>query len=117
MTSNDDYVLQLLLEQNLVTQDQVDTAAVSLRQEGETTVDVLLHMGVISEEDKLTLIDSHSAWSTSASTGDLDASIATASRGMARKYGVAPLTERRHPDAGDQRPDELRRDRQPGLPA
>jgi hypothetical protein len=56
VTSNDDYVLQLLQENGLVTQKQVDAAAVSLRQEGETTVDVLLNMGLITEAVTLNLI-------------------------------------------------------------
>ena len=93
MTSNDDYVLQLLLEQNLGTQDQGDTAAGSLRQEGETTVEVLLHMGVISEEDTLTLIASQFGMEyVRLDPATLDASIRDSlSAEMARKYGVAPL--------------------------
>lgn len=93
MTSNDDYVLQLLLEQNLVTQEQVDNAAVSLRQEGESTVDVLLSMGIISEEDTLALIASQFGMEyVRLDPATLDQGIReSVSAEMARKYGVTPL--------------------------
>jgi len=93
VTSNDDYVLQLLLEQNLVTQDQVDNAAISLRQEGETTVDVLLNMGTISEEDTLALIASQFGMEyVRLDAESIDSSIRDVMQAdMARKYGVAPL--------------------------
>jgi type IV pilus assembly protein PilB len=93
VTSNDDYVLQLLQEKGLVTQKQVDAAAVSLRQEGETTVDVLLNMGLITEAVTLNLI----AAQFGMELVHLDpATLNVTIRDImpietARKYGVVPL--------------------------
>jgi type IV pilus assembly protein PilB len=56
VTSNDDYVLQVLQEQGLVTPELIDQAAMSLKEEGETVVDQLVKTGVISEEDLLHLL-------------------------------------------------------------
>ena len=42
MTSNDDYVLQLLQEQGYVSSEQIDTVLGSIKQEGETTLDILI---------------------------------------------------------------------------
>ena len=53
MTSNDEYVLQMLQERGLVTPEQVDAAAMSLKEEGESAVDVLVKSGVISEVEVL----------------------------------------------------------------
>lgn len=93
MTSNDDYVLQLLQEQRVVTPEQVDTAAVSLRQEGETTVDVLLHMGIITEADTLTRIATLFGMEVvHLVPAELDVTIRDSFPAeTARKYGVLPL--------------------------
>ncbi|MGI6496165.1 MAG: GspE/PulE family protein [Kiritimatiellia bacterium] len=53
MTSNDDYVLQMLQERGLVTAEQADAAVISLKQEGETAVDVLVKSGVVDENEIL----------------------------------------------------------------
>jgi len=93
VTSNDDYVLQLLQEQRVVTPEQVDTAAVSLRQEGETTVDVLLHMGIITEADTLTRIATLFGMEVvHLVPAELDVTIRDSFPAeTARKYGVLPL--------------------------
>lgn len=56
MTSNDDYVLEILQEQGRVTQDQIDQAARSLVQEGETVVDVLVQSQVVSADEILEMV-------------------------------------------------------------
>ncbi len=53
MTSNDEYVLQLLTERGFLTQEQVDDAASSMRAENETTLDALLSSGVVNEDEVL----------------------------------------------------------------
>ena len=53
MTSNDEYVIQLLTERGYLTQDQVDAAAQSMKAENETTLDVLLAGGTIGEDEVL----------------------------------------------------------------
>ena len=42
MTSNDEYVVQLLLERGFLTEEQVEAAAKSMKAENETTLDVLV---------------------------------------------------------------------------
>ena len=53
MTSNDEYVLQLLREGGYVTAEQLDVASQAMREENETTLDVLVASGAISEDDVL----------------------------------------------------------------
>ena len=55
MTSNDDYVLQNLLENQMVDQETVDQAATQI-QGDETVVDVLLRNGTLKEDDVLALL-------------------------------------------------------------
>ena len=57
MTSNDDYVLQNLLENQMVDQETVDAASKQI-QGDETVVDVLIRTGVLKEDDILALLAS-----------------------------------------------------------
>ena len=50
MTSNDDYVLQLLQEQGMVTAEQADKAMESLGTGGGSVLDALIRDGVVTEE-------------------------------------------------------------------
>ena len=92
MTSNDEYVLQLMLEQGMVTNDQIDGVIMSL-EGGETIVDHLVRIGHVSEEDILHLI----AAQFGMEVVNIDASVldrqlaAIMSAEDARKYGVVPL--------------------------
>jgi len=93
MTSNDEYVLQVLVEHRLVTQAQIDKAAMSLRQENETTVDVLVSMQVITEDQVLGLLARQFGMEyvhLEASAVDERAADAM-DRATARKYKVVPL--------------------------
>ena len=56
MTSNDEYVLTLLQEQGFLTAEQVAAAANSMREGSETTLDVLVSSGTISQDDVLGII-------------------------------------------------------------
>ena len=56
MTSNDEYVLTLLQEQGFLTAEQVAAAANSMREGSETTLDVLVSSGAISQDDVLGII-------------------------------------------------------------
>ena len=53
MTSNDEYVLQLLSEKGYVTAEQLDVASKTMREGNETTLDVLVASGALSEDDVL----------------------------------------------------------------
>ena len=95
MTLNDDYVLQILQEHGLVQPEQVDKAAMSVKQEGETVVDVLVHMKAVSEEDVLSLV----AAQFGMELVHIDpAGIAPEMKDVldaekARKYGAVPLAK------------------------
>ena len=53
MTSNDEYVVQLLLERGFLTEEQIEAAAKSMKAENETTLDVLVSGGTIGEDEVL----------------------------------------------------------------
>jgi type IV pilus assembly protein PilB len=53
LTSNDEYVLEVLVENGLVMQDQVDQARESALERGGSGVDILMEDGVLSEDDIL----------------------------------------------------------------
>jgi type IV pilus assembly protein PilB len=93
MTSNDDYVLQLLVEQGIVTQKEIDTVSGSIRQEGETILDVLVQSGTVSEDDVLGLIATQFGMEyVHVNTDALDpAIIDVIPKETARKYGVVPV--------------------------
>jgi general secretion pathway protein E/type IV pilus assembly protein PilB len=95
VTLNDDYVLQILQEHGLVQPEQVDKAAMSVKQEGETVVDVLVNMKAVKEEDVLSLV----AAQFGMELVHIDpAGIAAEMREVldadkARKYGAVPLAK------------------------
>ena len=53
MTSNDGYVVQLLLERGYLSPEQIDNAESSMKAENETTLDVLVAGGAVSEDEVL----------------------------------------------------------------
>ena len=53
MTSNDEYVIQLLVERGYLSKEQVDAAAASMKAENETTLDVLIAGGTLDEDTVL----------------------------------------------------------------
>jgi len=95
VTLNDDYVLQILQEHGLVQPEQVDKAAMSVKQAGETVVDVLIQLKVVKEEDVLALV----AAQFGMELVHIDpAAIApemkdVLSADKARKYGAVPLAK------------------------
>lgn len=93
MTSNDDYVLQLLREQGYVSDDQIEAVVGSIRQEGETTLDILVQSGVISEDDVLGMIAAQFGMDyVSIDSEAIDPAIVDLiSSDVARKYGVVPV--------------------------
>ena len=95
MTSNDEYVLQLLQEQGYVTAEQVDEATGLLGTEGATVVDVLVQKGVVTEDDVLGLVASQFGMDmVGIDPSQLDLSLARViSAEDAKKYGVVPLMQ------------------------
>ena len=93
MTSNDEYVLQLLREAGYVTAAQLEDASTAMREGNETTLDVLVASGVVSEDDVLgTIADQFGIKYVSIDPAAIDAEVAKEiSPEIARKYGVAPV--------------------------
>ena len=93
MTSNDEYVIQLLTERGFLTPDQVEVARSSMKAENETTLDVLLSGGAIDEDSVLGTIAEHFGLkychvNAEAISPDVVKDI---SAEIARRYGVVPI--------------------------
>jgi len=92
VTSNDDYVLDLLQEQGYVSSDQIDAVKGSLKEEGETSLDILMQSGVITEDDVLSLIAHQFGMEYVHVPDEIDPSITDViPAAVARKYGVVPV--------------------------
>ena len=93
MTSNDDYVLQLLQEQGYVSSEQIETVMNSIKQEGETTLDILIQTGAVTEDDVLAMIAAQFGMEYVHVNADLiDPAVKDViPRDVARKYGVVPV--------------------------
>ncbi len=93
MTSNDDYVLQMMQEQGMITAEQIDAAVMSLKTDGETVIDNLIKSGQIAEAEILHLIAGQFGMEVvNIDASGLDLHLATImSSEDARKYGVVPL--------------------------
>ena len=93
MTSNDEYVLQLLQEKGMVTADAVAAASKSMRQENETTLDVLVASGGVKEDDVLgTIADQFGIKYVHINADAIDpAVVKEVTPEIARKYGVVPV--------------------------
>ncbi len=93
MTSNDEYVVQLLTERGFVTGEQVDAASKSMRAENETTLDVLVSSGALSEDDVLgTVADQFGLKYCHVNADAIDPEIVKEiPADIAKKYGVVPV--------------------------
>ncbi|MDD4102241.1 MAG: ATPase, T2SS/T4P/T4SS family [Kiritimatiellae bacterium] len=93
MTSNDDYVLELLQEQGYVASEQIEAVMNSIKQEGETTLDILVQTGVVSEDDVLAMIAAQFGMEYVHVNADAidPAVVDVVPSDVARKYGVVPV--------------------------
>ncbi len=93
MTSNDEYVLQLLRERGFVTDDQIEAAAQSMKAENETTLDVLVSGGAIGEDDVLgTVADQFGLKYCHVNADAINPEIVKEiPADIAKKYGVVPV--------------------------
>ena len=93
MTSNDEYVLQLLREQGYVNAEQLDVASKSMREGNETTLDVLVSSSVVSEDDVLGVIAEQFGMKyVSIDPSAIDPEInKVLDAELAHKYGVVPV--------------------------
>lgn len=95
MTSNDDYVLQILLENNVITQEQSEVAAANVTGEGESVIDIMLKSGELTEEIVLGYVaQAFGMEFVDISQADMgDATRALLAGDIARKFRVVPLYE------------------------
>ena len=93
MTSNDEYVIQILVERGFLTQDQVDAAAKSMKAENETTLDVLVSGGTIGEDGVLgTVADQFGLKYCHVNAEAINPEVVkTIPADIAKKYGVVPV--------------------------
>jgi len=94
MTSNDEYVIQLLTERGYLTDEQVESARTALHAENETTLDTLLAGGILDEDSVLgTIADQFGLKYCHVNPDGIDAAVVTQAltAEIARKYGVVPI--------------------------
>ncbi|MBR1920496.1 MAG: Flp pilus assembly complex ATPase component TadA [Kiritimatiellae bacterium] len=93
MTSNDEYVLQILVEHGFLAPEQVDAAAKSMKAEDETTLDVLVAGGTIGEDEVLgTVADQFGLKYCHVNADAINADVTKEiSADIAKKYGVVPV--------------------------
>ena len=93
MTSNDEYVLQLLTERGFVTPEQVENAKQSMKAENETTLDVLVAGGALTEDDVLgTVADQFGLKYCHINADAIKPEVTKEiSAEIAKKYGVVPV--------------------------
>ncbi len=93
MTSNDEYVLQLLQERGYVTPEAVAAASQSMRQANETTLDVLVAGGTVKEDEVLgTIADQFGIKYVHIDSDAIDPAVVKEfTPEIAHKYGVVPV--------------------------
>ena len=93
MTSNDEYVVQLLTERGYLTAEQVEAAAQSMKAENETTLDVLVSGGTLDEDTVLgTIADQFGLKYCHINAEAINEEAAKAlTAEIAKKYGVVPI--------------------------
>ncbi len=95
MTSNDEYVLQILLENQVLTANDAETAASKVTGDGASTVDILISTGVLSQEQVLgTLAQTFGMEFVDISQVEFTEAVRGLLSGdLAKKFKVVPLYE------------------------
>ena len=93
MTSNDEYVIELLTERGFLTPEQVETARTSIKAENETTLDALVSSGTIGEDEVLgTVADQFGLKYCHVNADAINPEIVKEiPADIAKKYGVVPV--------------------------
>ena len=93
MTRNDDYVLEVLIEEGLVTQAQVKHARESLVPDGSSVVDIMVKQGVVTEADVLRSVAGRFGMDMiSLAQPDIPSEvIASVPLEIARRYNIVPV--------------------------
>ena len=93
MTSNDEYVLQLLTERGFISPEQIEMASKSMKAENDTTLDVLVAGGAVGEDEVLgTLADQLGLKYCHINADAISSEIVKELPGdIAKRYGVVPV--------------------------
>ena len=93
MTSNDEYVLQLLTEAGYLTSEQIAAAGESMKATNETTLDVLVSGGIVGEDEVLgTIAEQFGLKYCHLNPDAISDDIAKAIEpDLAKRYGVVPI--------------------------
>jgi len=93
MTSNDEYVVQLLTERGYLTAEQVTAAATSMKAENETVLDVLVSGGTLDEDTVLgTIADQFGLKYCHIDAEAIHSDVTKiVTDEIAKKYGVVPV--------------------------
>ena len=93
MTSNDEYVLQLLTDRGYLSAEHVAAARESMKAENETTLDVLVSGGVVDEDTVLgTIADQFGLKYCHVNAEAIDQEVVKeVPADIAKKYGVVPV--------------------------
>jgi len=93
MTSNDEYVVQLLTERGYLTAEQVEAAATSMKADNETTLDVLVAGGALDEDTVLgTIADQFGLKYCHIDADAIKEDVTTVvTDEISKRYGVVPV--------------------------
>ena len=95
MTTNEDYVIEILIDTGLVTKSQVERAKAEAAKSGHTVVQALIDQGALTQEDVTRALAAHSSMDfvdLSQMTVSPEV-IATISGEMARRFRVIPIAQ------------------------
>lgn len=92
MAQNDDYILEILLETSLITKSQLERAR-SERKGEETVVEVLIHLGIVTQEDVTRAVAAHAAmdYVDLSALSISEEVIQIVPRDIAKRFRVIPL--------------------------
>ena len=94
MTSNDEYVLQILTERGYLTPEMIENAASSMKAENETTLDVLVAGGTLDEDTVLGNIADQFGLKychVEPDKIDIEAVTKVINSELAKKYSIVPI--------------------------
>ncbi len=92
MTQNDDYILEILLETSLITKSQLERGK-SEREGEETVIQVLIRLGIVTQEDVTRAIAGHAAmdYVDLSALSVSEEVIQLVPRDIAKRFNVIPL--------------------------
>ena len=95
MTSNDDYVLEILLQEGLVTQEQVEAVRGSILRQGTSVVDALIENKILDEAAILSVLAAQFGMEmVSLKDQQIPADVvALVPVDVARRYQIVPLAK------------------------